>query len=204
MKKLTQKGFTIIELLIASLIFTTILLLCLEGITRLGKIYIKNTSTSRTSQFIKAFTDEVSRQIKYGSSMPLTLPSNIDNSYRFCVSGNAYKIIFNNINDAIKRKQNPGCGTSIQGDFFDTGAENIAPNGMRVLTFSISESESLWSVNILVALGDNDLLTDADGNTLSEATPYDQLTGVKCRSGISGGEFCSVLGISSYATRRLE
>lgn len=209
MKKLTNKGYTIIELLIASLVFTTILLLCLEGITRLGKLYVKNISTSRTNQFIKSLSDEVTNQIKFGASKPEIISTNTDNSYRFCISNKAYKIVFNTRNDSVLRKVSNGCSSIEFSDsnFFVTNSENLGPPGMRVLDFSINQPDpgnSLWFMNIKVALGDNDLLIDSDGNELNDTTPYEKYKEARCRSGISGGEFCSVLGISSSAMRRLE
>lgn len=203
MKKLNNKAFTIIELLIASLVFTTVLLLCLEGIIRLGKIYVKNVSISRTNQFVRSFTEEISNQLKYGPREPIIVGS-IAGEYRICSSNNAYRIVYNNnTTGSIFKKNNPSCQSPITGNFFD-GAENVGPVGMRILSFStgaVTGSASLWSISIRVALGDSDLLQD-DAGRLANNTGV-ELAKVKCKPGISGNEFCAVLGLTTQVSRRV-
>lgn len=197
MKKLNNKAFTIIELLIASMVFTSVLLLCMEGITRIAKAYIKNASISRTSEFIKSFSEEISQQIKYGSSLPLIYQES-DLATRICLGGSAYRVELNNPSDgSVKKKSDPNCSLykTTSPDFFGD-ADNLAPSGMRVLKFGVNNSvDNIWDINIRVALGDNDLL-DETAKTADFANS-------KCKLGISGSEYCAVLELSNTVNRRM-
>lgn len=205
MKKLHNKGFTIAELLIASMIFTTILLLCVEGITRIAKVYVKNTSISRANEFGKTLISDISGQIKYGSSLPLykVTPPEI----KLCSAGKAYKIVLNQqTTDSIKRKSDPTCKFyDNDPNFFESGAENLTPSSARVLDFNIVKNDlsSSWYIAIRVAIGDSDLLRKNDGSALPPSPSYDEYKDAQCAGGISGSEFCSVVAISTNVTRRM-
>lgn len=56
-------GFTIVELMIATVVFSVILILITTGIIQIGKAYYKGIIGSRTQETARKITDEVGRSI---------------------------------------------------------------------------------------------------------------------------------------------
>ena len=203
MKKLSNKGFTIIELLIATMVFTSVLLLCMEGITRIARVYVKNVSISRANDFSKSFMNDIAGQIKFGSHAPTQSISG--NTIYVCSGGKVFRIILNDKNvTAVKKKPLNTCtvgGYSVA-NFFDD-ADNLAPSSMRVLDFSLTNSGQGWDIKMRVAIGDNDLLVDGIGKDLTATTVYSDFKTATCKGGIRGSEFCAVIPLSTSVTRRM-
>lgn len=59
--KKNQKGFTILELIIASTVFGVMLLLASAGIIQIGKIYYKGIVVNRTQEAVRVVVDDISR-----------------------------------------------------------------------------------------------------------------------------------------------
>lgn len=206
MKKITNKGFTIIELLIATMVFTTVLILCMEGITRIAKVYVKNASISRTNEFTKSLMEEIANQIKYGATIPgVANPSPAASPWYLCVSGNSYQVNLNTLGTGSVRKiTGSGCLNYTQSNLYTSSAD-IAPADVRILDFSVTENATskTWNINMRVALGADDLIVDASGATLSGASTYDNFKSATCKSGIAGSEYCAVIPLSTTVTRRM-
>lgn len=64
MKKPTRKGFTIIELMIATVIFSLILLLCLNALVQVSRAYYKGISSSKAQEAARALVDEITQGIQ--------------------------------------------------------------------------------------------------------------------------------------------
>jgi prepilin-type N-terminal cleavage/methylation domain-containing protein len=62
----SQTGFTIVELLIATTIFTMVLLIASYAIVHVGKLYYKGLITGRTQDMARQFGDEISQTIQFG------------------------------------------------------------------------------------------------------------------------------------------
>ena len=77
--KLRNKGFTIVELLIATAVFSFILLVVTTGIIRLGNMYYKGVISSRTQESIRNIVSETSSAIQFAQS------SKVLNSQRIMV-----------------------------------------------------------------------------------------------------------------------
>lgn len=65
MKKLNNKGFTLIELMIASVVFATLLLFSTAIIIQIGRLYQKGLTTTRTQESVRRITDEISGAIQF-------------------------------------------------------------------------------------------------------------------------------------------
>lgn len=207
MKKITNKGFTVVEVLIASLVFTTLLLLCMEGITRIAKVYVKNSSITKANEFSKSFIGDITQQIRYGAEPKFT-PGNPS---FLCVSDTSYKISLNGSDgdspstDALLKKSYTGCDSGYTGLDFNVDSQKIAPSNIRILKFNLANTGTpitpVWNIDMRVALGAKDLLVDSTNKVLTDSTAnYSEAV---CRGGIAGSEFCAVISISTSATRRM-
>jgi prepilin-type N-terminal cleavage/methylation domain-containing protein len=214
MKKISDKGFTVIEVLIASLVFTTLLLLSMEGITRIAKVYVKNSSITKANEFSKSFIGDIAQQIKYGVEPKFTS----GNPSFLCVSDSGYKIELNKTQEEdlgpipinpIVKIQDPGCTLYANASNY-TGASynpvNISPVNIRILSFNIIKNTvgttPVWTIDMRVALGAKDLLRDSANKILAD-DPTANYSEAVCRGGIAGSEFCSVISISTSITRRM-
>lgn len=73
-----QKGFTIIELVIASSVFGVVLLIAMTGILYIGRSYYKGIITSRTQETARSISNEISSTFQYGGVNPVTSPAVAD------------------------------------------------------------------------------------------------------------------------------
>ncbi len=63
--KTKQRGFTIIELMIATTIFSLVLMLCLAGIMQITKMYYQGVTQTRTQEKARTIVDEIAESIRY-------------------------------------------------------------------------------------------------------------------------------------------
>ena len=61
---LDQSGFTLLELMIATTIFSVILLLCTVGLIQIGKTYYKGSAIVRTQNVARDITDNITQAIQ--------------------------------------------------------------------------------------------------------------------------------------------
>lgn len=110
-QKSNQSAFTIIELMIATLVFSVILLLLSTGLIQIGKNYYKGNLQSRTQETARNIIDEISRGIQFSGDTivtpdpdafavipipPYPDPPAMPNSgsrYGFCINGIKYSYI---------------------------------------------------------------------------------------------------------------
>ncbi len=66
--KQQQRGFTIVELLFSTAIFSVILLLCLSALVQIGRMYVKGVTTAQTQQSAGAVLDELSQAMQFSGA----------------------------------------------------------------------------------------------------------------------------------------
>ena len=121
MIKPNQEGFTILELLIASMVFSVIFLGATTAIIQVGKLYYKGVVTGRTQETVRALTDSVTQQLQFGSGngnipavagdTPVTIQyyaNNISSGgtnisfYAYCLGTTRYTFVLNGqVNSSI-------------------------------------------------------------------------------------------------------
>ncbi len=192
------KGFTIVELLIATTVFSVILLIVTTGIIKIGNTYYHNITTTRTQTVVRSIANDLVSTVQFTSFTPS--PSNsavIDGFNYFCIDKTRYKY---KIGSQYKKGSETtsgmftetlvsgaSCDTVVAGDA--TNQRQLLGNNMRLANLDITSKGSLVTINVKVVYGDNDLLTtfNTDGSPSGVAWPD-----VQCKSGISGGSFCAV------------
>jgi len=216
MKKLGRSGFTILEVLISTMIFTVVLLICIQAITRIGQLYYKGVTSSQIQELTRSLSEEFSSQIQFGSSIPYPYPiSGGDPTIPliFCVGDNSYRAIMNRklgdsgVNTVLKRKAYSGA-CSFSSTWFDDATE-LGVRNMRILKLQIIElqiigstiNSGVWSVNIRLALGDSDIFDYPVTGSTDAPEVYGSAI---CRSGISGSQFCATSELSSTLLRRVK
>lgn len=177
-----QKGFTIVELLIATAILSTILLLVTVLMINIGNLYYKGINQARIQDNVRSLTDEISQRLQLGDSW---LPAAGDhNEHAYCIGPTRYTyVLYRQISatpDATQsrhvlwRDDNPNPGSclitgSSNVDLTSNtpsppnlhGTELITPHS-RLTDFTITgTSPDPYQVTVGAAYGDNDLLCDS-------------------------------------------
>lgn len=192
-----QKGFTIIELLIATMVFSVLLLLCMSGIVYVGRLYYKGVTSQAVQEVSRSSLDQIRADYELNSGTFKVLPSNGAND-GFCIGQNLYSYelgrrITTNDGHALVVRTAPEClENSVIPD--DVSGSNPAWRemlgvGMQLQTLDIVEDNDHVgaSISINVVLGEADL--------------FDPDTGL-CNTA-PGSQYCANSSLSTYATRRI-
>ena len=206
-----SRGFTIIELMIATLVFSTILLLCATGLITIGRMYQKGNTGRATQEVARSVMDTIENdfELSGGGYKPFAFNADTNSVNAFCIGDNLYAY-------QLGRKRNPdntgnafvvistaqGCALAGQGSQFPTnvsldlivalGGHELLGSNMRVASLTLAgspsdaDAQSLY-IRLAVASGDDDLL-NADGT---------------CKGG-AGQEWCGSSILETYATRRIQ
>lgn len=66
-KPSSQSGFTIVELMIATVIFSMVLLVCSYAIIHVGRVYYKGLITNRTQDAARKVVDDATRSVQFNN-----------------------------------------------------------------------------------------------------------------------------------------
>ncbi|MBA3758298.1 prepilin-type N-terminal cleavage/methylation domain-containing protein [Candidatus Saccharibacteria bacterium] len=194
------RGFTIIELLIATMVFSFILLLAAAGLIQVGRLYQKGVIRSQTQEVARSVMINISESIQFNGGSVSTIVDTGDTkgycienkriSYRLnkkLVPGIAvspqtkYALVVDNFPgcSASSTAQNLSGGTAI-------GNELLSPN-MRITELVITEpSNNLYQISLKIAYGDDDLFNA--GN---------------CIANRIGGAYCATASLSTTVQKRI-
>lgn len=204
--RIGSSGFTIIELLIATLVFSTILLLCATGLITIGRMYQKGNTSRATQEVSRNVMNIIESDFELSGGSYKPFASGGVNA--FCIGDNLYAYQLNNkfvpggINTHafVAITSNSACNLAGKGKPFPTtldvlvafGAHELLGPNMRVTNLTIHGDPSdtnaqAASIHLAIAYGDSDLIA-ADGS---------------CKGGY-GQEFCASSVLETYVTRRLQ
>lgn len=217
------KGFTILELLIATVVFSVVLLLVTSGIMQITRVYYKGVTESNTQNTARAIIDTVSQAIQFsgGDVTPTAASPVADTDYAFCVGNEqfSYRLgwqVENSHTPADKQTWHGMVQRTISGGGSDcassTGAQSLTSQTvvgrdligqhMRLSNLRVvSLGNNLYEVRVRVVYGDSDLLyspsapTDSAGATRPDAV---------CRGQQAGSQFCSVAELSTVVVKRVQ
>lgn len=202
-KKLNSTGFTIVELMIATTVFATILMVCMTGLILLGKNYYKGIAMSRTQNTARSVIDTISQSIQFTSTDPIplvsggtpttgTVVSSTVDTGAFCIGKKRF---------SFTKKQNVTSGTPGQSALLldEVGAGGVAgctPSSsgkellgerMRLQELQILKNGNNYDIHLVIMYGDPGLAVPA---------------GDLCATG-SGSQFCASAQLDTSAKRRL-
>jgi len=219
-----QSGFTIVELMIATLVFSVILVVITVGVLHFTSSYYKGVNSSTTQTTAQNAIDTISQAIQFSASGTAgtdTAPSGV-----FCAGSRMFLYSLgvqyqgatpSSSNWGLYMFPNPhtsNCTTSGIGSF--AGGTELLASGMRVTNVSlttVNATKNLWQLSLTIVYGDSDLLCNSKlsgttrGSCQQTAATYsvtDTVSGddVTCKSQI-GSQFCSVAALSTVAQQRI-
>jgi prepilin-type N-terminal cleavage/methylation domain-containing protein len=204
----SEAGFTIIELLIATAVFATVLVLCATAVVQVGQLFYKGVVSNRVQDTSRKVANDVIGAIQYGNSNLTHQKIAIAGGYAECVGSIRYTYLLATKSVGSGAGQSPhvlwkdrigasgACSASPVNMNSPAGAgEELLGSNMRITDFDITPlSGSSWQVKITVAYG----ATDDVFAVVSGVPDY-----THCAQRKLGGQFCAISSITSYATERL-
>lgn len=209
-----QSGFTIIELLIATLIFSVVMIIITVGVLSFTRSYYRGVNQSNTQRATRTILETISQAIQFSGeeiTSPLTTTVNNGRTYQgVCVGGQRFSFLpgWQQIDDSPNAAQNqtrntlvldkPGlCGGLSAQDLSGTlsaGSVELLEPRMRISKLQVvpvTGASGTYRVTVRVVYGDNDLLNNPTADNAS------------CQVGIRGAEYCAQAELTTIVKRRI-
>jgi prepilin-type N-terminal cleavage/methylation domain-containing protein len=200
-------GFTIVELLIATAVFSVVLLIATSGLLQVTRTYYKGVTESNTQNAARNIVNAVSQAIQFdGGTVQPTNGGTAKTTYDFCVGSTRFRYylgseLSSNPNSAqtyhaLLEDSAAGCTSGTDGSSINSasasGTEFLSPN-MRLSKFVVTSlSNNLYQVSVTVAYGDDDLF-----GTPTASNPV-------CQGILAGTQFCAVSQITTTVLKRVQ
>jgi len=204
-----QIGFTIIELMISTVVFSMVLLLLTTAIINFTKSYYKGITEVNTQHVARSITEDITQTIQLnGANYTNVAPAGVWQGFCFGDEAYVYKLgqqladgalnpsKQHQTNQALLKGNVPGGCAGIANAAslaasLSSPKEMLSPS-MRLADIQIAQlSNGLYSLLVNVAYGDDDLLFNPTGPTPS------------CK-GLSGSQFCAISGLSTVVLKRVQ
>lgn len=212
-----QKGFTILELLIATMVFAIIFLGCTTALIQIGKVYYKDVIVGKTQETTRSVTDRISQQLQFTKDIvQVSNPQKFDKldvsavcigstRYSFALnaqvsssaSSGSFDTATNQSQHALWKDNLPSGNSCTPVNILNTNptnqGEELLAGGMRLSAFSVQCSPNMiCTVTVGVIYGDNDLLTPDPTTALP----------VGCKSDL-GDQWCAGSLLQTSVDRRV-
>jgi prepilin-type N-terminal cleavage/methylation domain-containing protein len=209
MNKLAKntKGFTVVELLVATAVFGVILLVVTVAILQFSRVYYKGVTETNTQETARSIVDKVGQAIQFngGPVAETPLSPSAGTSYRFCTGNQQYSFRLgrqlvesspgaNQTYHALVVQDLAACPSQAAQDLSVpgvTGTELLSTK-MRLADIEVrSVGTNLYRIHVRVVFGDDDLLNNPTA------------TNASCQAH-QGSQFCAVSDITTVVTKRVE
>jgi prepilin-type N-terminal cleavage/methylation domain-containing protein len=221
---LNKRGFTIVELMFATMAFSVILLVLTAAVVQIGKMFYKGVISSRTQDSARTVIDDVSRPIQFSAELVKRIPPSSPTASKpaigvVCVGTQRYTYALNAQLDTSVPvgvyKGGNGAGSDHRfryalwvDDFAGaactpadltatlTDGKELLGDNARLTKFDVTPGGSLnlWRVDVGVLYGDDDLIQFSDG---SNNTP------VRCTGNVAGSQWCALAELTTQVNQRL-
>ena len=201
-----QRGFTILELMIATTVLAVMLVLVSAMMIAIGNLYYKGVSQARIQADTRSIVDDLAQHLQLSDVPPrteahtLTIPGDSTHVIKaYCTDSTRYSYVLDKqigtnsdqIRHVLWRDSIPSTGcdpADLTSANPSSGGTELISGNSRLTAFSISPN-SPYTVDIEVVLGDTDLLSGSGINTT-------------CKGGI-GQQFCATSVLHTVVTQRI-
>lgn len=202
-----SSGFTIVELMIATTVLTTLLLLAGATFTQISRLYYKGIITTKTQNASRSVIDDISRNIQFSNGQ--TTAGSGNGAEVLCIGQTRYTYVKNRQIKAGTTSQehalwqdkltSPGsCLVGIPNLFTANpggiSGKELLENGMRLKSFSVTENSNIFYITIGVIYGDDDLLIFSPPPNSQPET---------CKGDPSGSQWCAVSELNTQIFSRV-
>lgn len=211
-----RAGFTLVELLIATTVFSVIMVISMYGFIRISKYYTKGTTVARMENSARNIIGDISNSIQFSVGNKLT--QNYPTAFspgKICIGNKRYTYLVNtpqgfNGKDAIYSEEATGsnCGTITA-----STKQVLLPNNSRILNLTVKDlgygNLDVYKLKIMLLYVPDvpvSFIPSANqpGTDLVQVGfPADDLTQWKCKLGVRGSEYCAITTVSTIVYGRL-
>lgn len=183
-----QKGFTIIELMIAVSVFALAIMLVTMTVIGISRSYQQGATKAKLLTTSREIHAQFTQFIQYGGSANEPSLSTQGNWNFLCIGNIQYIYWPNNYSASdsylfVITYQGDGCSGIYT-------KEQPLPPGTVVTNFSVTGKSPTYTLYTRFVTGDNTMFINNDYNNT-------------CRSNILGEEFCAVISLSSTVSRKV-
>lgn len=202
--KNNSAGFTIVELMIATVIFSFVLLVASSGIIAIGKIYYKGITSSKTQEVTRSIMEEISRARQFSTGNFGSGTTGTVSAYCFGEDRYSFQTNVKVDTDTGTRALVHDIRTNLNlcnPDINTPTGEELLGNNMRLLEFAVAPitgSSNKTNISVKVAYGDNDLLSNHDNNGNPNGIASEDAL---CKGG-AGGNFCATAELETVVVKR--
>lgn len=193
-----QAGFTIVELMIATMVFSVILVVITMGVMYFTHSYYKGVYATMTQNAARDISDSVVQAVQFGTGEPDTYVDTGDTSLsHFCAGG--YVFVFK-LGEEYETGNAATTGMYMQpmSGSCDASVAPVSPlrrqllgNHMRVAYLNFEGNAGLYTLDLKVAYGGSDLLSDPSGKGAE----------LQCNLG-TGSQYCAVARYTTSVSPR--
>ena len=204
-------GFTILELMVAATVFSVILLVVAVGVIGFTNSYYKGVTSSKTQAAARDIMNAIAESVEFSKGAPSTL-SGGGGAQGLCIDNTLYSYV---IGQEVVDSSPSGAHQAYHGLIVSSagcGAVNV-PNSpaalpptsrellgshmrLGVLSVQPAGTGGLYSIEVRVIYGEDDLLTPAVGGS----TDWSQEL---CAGNSGGNQFCAVSDLTTTVQQRL-
>lgn len=219
-----KRGFTIVELMIATIVFSVIMLVASGAVVRFTTNFQKGLTQTTTQNTARSVIENISQSLQFAGASGAAPLNPANGSRGYCVNSTNYSFIKGvQLEDQAHHVlvERPGSGVSCGGSAQDVlaspeGQELLSPH-MRLSRLDIQQQGSkLYTLTIKVVYGDDDLLCIAgETNTASPrhcnstlpltnvaSLSDEDLAKLQCKTQ-KGSEYCAVSELTTTVQSRL-
>lgn len=209
----SQAGFTLVELMIATMIFSIVLVVILASFLQIGRMYYKGVSVSSTNEATRAVVDDITNDVRLAQQVTNPLPEGAGSPYNyFCVGQHRYsyeisttdhKVTSNQVsspnasspNGVVQDNIGNGCPNPSQPGGAGTAAQqllgaNMQLNDLKFICTALSGSVNSCSLTIRV------VYYGADDTVLKPSATDPNAT---CSGNLLSTQFCAETEFSTVA-----
>ncbi|HEV2402734.1 MAG TPA: prepilin-type N-terminal cleavage/methylation domain-containing protein [Candidatus Saccharimonadales bacterium] len=217
-------GFTIVELLIATVVFSMVLLLVTEGVLQITGTYYKGVTGANTQTVATNVISTIAQAIQFGGPVMPTLNIGPDTDAAFCVGNIQFSYLLGEqlvgtnttplganqkYHSLVENPLSGNCPATPPQPLHSGGAisgrELLSPQ-MRLSNLIISSVNgtgqngipAAYEITLQVTYGNDDLLISQ-----SQGPNHPTAPDVVCR-GSAGDQFCSVTKLSTIVVQRVQ
>lgn len=220
----TSSGFTIVELTIATLIFSVILVVAMASFIGISRVYYKGRSLTETQAVAQQIVSQISSDMQFASDIVTNYPTGTGIPVDSLNPSGAQYVCFGNVRYTFNLYQKVDVdniagnhfgllrdampGTRPCASPFGIGAiplnnpTELLSSNMRLSRLDVNQAKNasdvkvndLWDLNVTVAYGDNDTLTYTNDSDKST---------VACDANLKSSQFCSVSKQTTSVSRGL-
>ena len=215
-----QRGFTIIELLIASLVFSIFLLIVTSMIIQISHTYYKGIIASKTQETARSITANISQAIQFGGGVGISY----DNTGYICTGSARFRF---KLGQQVVDSGSPAADQGFHALVLDQGTcpppfgggisavpqalaadvQELVPTKMRLAKLNITPvaGTNLYTITVRVVYGDLDLVCSPSvvGDCTSTATTTSGINDDLTCKQLAGSQFCAASELTTTVEKRV-